>query len=708
MLQLTDNIPIAKQIMINSQLINPKSIVVIGASSDLRKAGGKMLYNIIAGGYQGDLMVVNKRATQVQGHKSYADINDLPDVELAILAIPAQFCPQAIEELAKYKNTKAFIVISAGFSELNDEGAALEQQMVDNANKYNAALSGPNCIGIINQNYHGVFTTPIPVLDNKKGCDFISSSGATAVFLMEAGMQVGLRFSSIYSVGNGNQICAEDYLQYLDDNFEAQTSSKNIIMYLENILKPQKLLKHAISLIAKGCRIAAIKSGVTDAGSRAASSHTGAMATSDMATRALFRKAGIVYCSSREELISVASVFSYKKLNGKNIAVITHAGGSAVMLTDTLTKGGLQVPLIDGDMAEDLLDYLHKGSSVSNPIDFLATGTAEQLGIIIDFCEHKFDFIDAMVVVFGSPGLFDVENVYKVLNVKMDVCQKPIFPVLPSLVNAAKEIRYFLSKGHVNFPDEVTLGKALCATYFTGNPAKSSQFSPQNLNVDIAKIRQVLDDTTSNDGYLSVAANNIIMDCLDIPRVAETTASTKQQALQIAKDLGFPLVMKVIGPLHKSDVGGVVLDINSAEMVTLHFTRMLAIPAAQGVIIQKQIKGIELFIGVSYEPGFGHLLMMGLGGIFVEVLADIKVCLCPCSKKEIIYRLKNLQGYPLLQGIRGKTGIDLDLFADIILKISHLTQILPEITELDINPLIGMGNNIMVVDMRIKVSGTPV
>ncbi|MCF6318609.1 MAG: CoA-binding protein, partial [Proteobacteria bacterium] len=424
--------------MINSQLINPNSIVVVGASNDLRKAGGKMLHNLLSGNFDGPLLAVNKREETIQGIQSYKNIKDLPDVDLAILSIPAQFCPETIEELAKNHNTKAFIVISAGFSELNEAGEILEQRMIDVANKYQAALSGPNCIGIINQNYHGVFTTPIPQLDSKNGCDFISSSGATAVFLMEAGMQVGLRFSSVYSVGNGKQICVEDYLEYLDEIYDPNTSAQTILMYLENISKPQKLLKHATSLIAKGCRIAAIKSGTTQAGSRAASSHTGAMATSDMATRALFRKAGVVYCSSRDELISVASVFSYKKLVGKNIAVITHAGGSAVMLTDALEKGGLQVPLIEGELADELLDYLYTGSSVSNPIDFLATGTAEQLGIIIDFCEHKFDFIDAMVVVFGSPGLFDVENVYKVLNVKMDVCKKPIFPVLPSLVNAQK------------------------------------------------------------------------------------------------------------------------------------------------------------------------------------------------------------------------------------------------------------------------------
>ena len=686
--------------MINTQLINPKSIVVVGASNDLHKAGGKLFHNILDGGFSGNLYAVNKRETQVQGYQSFSNIHDLPQVDLAIIAIAANYCPDTIEELAKTKNTRAFIVISAGFGELNEEGEQLEQEMIAITQKYNAALAGPNCIGIINQNYHGVFTTPIPELDSKFGCDFISSSGATAVFLMEAGMQVGLRFASVYSVGNGKGISAEDYLAYLDNTYDEKISAKSIIMYLENISKPQKLLKHATSLIEKGVRIAAIKAGTTDSGTRAASSHTGAIATSDMATRALFRKAGIVYCSSREELISVASVFSYKKLIDKNIAVITHAGGSAVMLTDALEQGGLEVPILAGKNADELLEYLHPGSSVSNPIDFLATGTAEQLGIIIDFCEHKFDEIDAMVVVFGSPGLFDVENVYKVLNVKMDVCKKPIFPVLPSLVNAAKEIQYFLSKGHVNFPDEVILGKALCESYFTGNPV---EYTEHQLNIDSDKIRTVLKWEKDKDGYLPVEANNFIMDCMQIPRAQESIVRSELQALNITEQFGFPLVMKVIGPLHKSDVGGVALDVTSVDLVKAHYKNLMLINGAQAVLIQKQYSGIELFVGVSYEEGFGHLILMGLGGIFVEILGDVKVCLCPCTKKEILYRLKNLKAFPILQGLRGKKGIDLDVFADIILKVSQLTQVLPEIKEMDINPLLGNGKEIIAVDMRVRI-----
>ncbi len=455
--------------MINQSLVNPKSIVVVGGSDNIRKPGGKVLKNIIDGGFAGRLLVVNQKETLVQGLECLSSVDQIDNVELAIISIPAAHCPGVVHTLANAKGTRAFIILSAGFGEAGEQGRRWEKEIVASVDAVGGCLIGPNCIGILNANYHGVFTTPIPPYD-AKGCDLISGSGATAVFLIEAGIPSGLKFSNVFSVGNSAQTGVEEVLEYLDLTHDPQRDSCIKLLYLESVSNPQKLLKHASSLVRKGVRIAAIKAGCTVEGSRAAASHTGALMTSDLVVRALFKKAGIVYCSSREELLSVASVFHYRELKGRNIAVITHAGGSAVMLTDALTLGGLKVPAIEGPDAEKLLTYLYPGSSVANPIDFLATGTAEQLGIIIDYCEKKFEQIDAMVVVFGSPGLFDVANVYAVLSDKLESCSKPIFPVLPSVINAQNEIRGFLSKGHINFPDEVELGRALVAIYKTSVP----------------------------------------------------------------------------------------------------------------------------------------------------------------------------------------------------------------------------------------------
>lgn len=683
--------------MINESLINPKSIVVVGGSNHLNKPGGKLLSNLLSGTFKGSISVVNPKESVVQNVKTYKTVADIEPTDLAVIVIPAKFCLETIKTLANKKNVKAFIIISAGFSEVNELGIKLEQEIVKIIEAVNGCLIGPNCIGILNANYQGVFTTPIPKLD-PKGCDLISGSGATAVFIMEAGMPLGLTFNSVYSVGNSAQIGVEEVLEYMDNNFD-DSSSKIKLLYIEEIRNPIKFYTHARSLIEKGCKIAAIKAGVSNAGGRAASSHTGALATSDEIIRALFRKTGIVYCSGRAELITIGSVFTYKELTGKNFAIITHAGGSAVMLTDAISKGGLEVPEIKSQTADDLLDYLYPGSSVSNPIDFLATGTADQLGIIIDYCEHKFDEIDGIIVVFGSPGLFDVENVYKVLNVKMDICKKPIFPVLPSIINAQKEIEYFLSKGRINFPDEVELGKALCAIYNT--PKLSNTKIDALLSIDEATVISTIKNATN--GYLTPTEVTTLINAVGIPTTKEAVVTTVEAAISTAEELSFPLVLKVVGPVHKTDVNGVVLNINALESVTTEFNRLMTIDGATGVLIQQMLAGTELFIGAKYEDGYGHLIMAGLGGIFIEVLKDVSSALTPVSKYEAELMISNLKSKQLFEGVRGIDPISKDEFIDIIQRVSTLVKLAPEIMELDLNPLLATKDGIITVDSRICI-----
>jgi len=683
--------------MLNSQLINPRSIAIIGGSNDIKKPGGKIVKNILEGGFKGELCVVNPREDKVQGLKSYRTVGDILNTDLAILAIPSKYCLEVIKTLAIQKQTKAFIIISAGFSEANDFGRQIEEEIATIVNSVDGCLMGPNCIGVINENYKGVFTTPIPKY-NKKGCDLISSSGATAVFIMEAGVSVGVKFANVYSVGNAAQTSVEDILEYMDLHYIHSKDPQIKLLYLETIKNPQKLLKHATSLIKKGAKIAAIKAGSTDAGSRAAASHTGAIASSDMTVRALFKKAGIVYCSSREDLLSVASIFNYKELKGKNIAIITHAGGSAVMLSDELSKGGLQIPVIEGEDAKKLEGFLYPGSSVSNPIDFLATGTAEQLGIIIDYCEHKFQNIDAMVVVFGSPGLFDVENVYNVLSVKLDICTKPIFPVLPSVINARKEISAFLEKGNINFPDEVVLGKALAQVYRTKAPIDEVI---EIKDIDIDQVRSVIDN--AENGYLKPFEASKLLDAIKVPRAKEIIVSKKENLLSKLASKDYPLVMKVVGPLHKSDAQGVILNVKSIDEVSQNFDTLMQIENTKGILVQHMLPGIELFVGVKKEPGFNHTILCGLGGIYIEIMNDVAAGLSPLSKLEIERMIRSLKGYKLIKGIRGKEGVNIELFVDIIQRISALVEAAPEIVEMDINPLIGTKETITAVDIRIRI-----
>ena len=688
--------------MIAKELLNPRSIVICGASSDIHKPGGKSLKNLLESPFKGDVYAVNPKETEVQGVKCYAKVDDLPQVDCAILCIAAKFCAQTVDVLAKEKGCKGFIIVSAGFSEESHEGAEIEKHIVDTINSVGGSLIGPNCTGFLNVNYAGCFDTPIPPLD-PKGVDFITGSGATAVFIKEYGMSNGLKFNSVWAVGNSAQLGIEDVLEHLDETFDPEKSSHVIMLYMEKIGDPQRLLKHSRSLINKGCHIAAIKSGGSAAGSRAASSHTGALATNDAAVDALFRKAGIVRCQNRQELTTVCAVFMYPELKGKRCAVVTHAGGPAVMLTDVLSNGGMEVPsLKDHPASPALLEKLFGGSSVGNPIDFLATGTAEQLGYILDTVENEYTDIDFSVVIFGSPGLFSNKEVYDLLDQKMRTCKKPIFPVLPSIINVKSEIEDFIAKGNINFPEECVLGNALVKVYNTPKPQPENVELPK---IDVARIRKTVE--RCKDGYMEIADYNELLDAAGISRKKSVEVSKKEDALAFAKEVGcskdVPLVMKVVGPLHKSDVGGVTLGVKDLDTVAKEFDRLIVIPETYAVEMYPMLDGLDVYIGAIRDPKFGHQIFFGLGGIFIEVLKDVQSALAPITAAEAKEMLKQLKGYKILEGVRGQEGVNLDLYADQVARVSALVQAAPEIAEMDLNPLLGNPRYVTAVDARIRL-----
>lgn len=684
--------------MINNQLLHPESIVIIGGSNNKHKPGGAIVRNILQGGYKGVLRIVNPKEDEVQGIKAFNDCKVLPPTDLAILVVAAKYCPEYVEYLASEKGVKAFIIISAGFGEETKKGAEMENQILASCEKYGCALIGPNCIGLMNSWYHGVFTKPIPQL-RTNGVDFISSSGATAVFILESAVSKGLPFNSVWSVGNAKQINVEEVLQYMDETFDPERDSHIKLLYIENVSDPDKLLFHASSLIRKGCRIAAIKSGSSESGSRAASSHTGAIASSDSAVEALLRKAGIVRCFSREELTTVGCIYTLPKFSGKNFAIVTHAGGPGVMLTDALAKGGLQVPKLEGPLVEELKAQLFPGAAVSNPIDILATGTPEHLGIAIDYCEKKFDNIDAIFVIFGSPGLVQLYEAYDVLHKKILECKKPIFPILPSMNTAGPEVAEFLAKGHVNFADEVTVANCLVRVMNTPNPTPSEL---ELYGVDVIKIRDIISGIKES-GYLPPHLVREIFSCAGIPTVPECVSADKDTLLAFAEKVGYPVVAKVVGPVHKSDVGGVSLNIRTKEHLDMEIERLMQIPDATAVMVQKMIKGTELFIGAKYEPRFGHIVLCGLGGIFVEVLKDVSSGLAPLSVSEAESMIHSLRGYKIIKGTRGQKGINEHKYMEIIVRLSTILRFATEIKEMDINPLLADADNVIAVDARIRV-----
>ncbi len=680
------------------KLVHPKSIVVVGASNDVSKPGGKVLQNILENRFAGDVYGINLKEKSVQGVPCFSSPGELPSpVDLAILSIPAPLVVASVEELIRKAACRSFIVLSAGFKETGPEGAALQERLRRVVDEAGAALIGPNCMGVLTTTYCGTFAGPIPRLA-PDGVEFASGSGATAAFIIEAGMEMGLTFSSMFSVGNSAQVGVEDILAWWDETFDPAASPRVKLLYMEKIDQPEKFLRHASSLIEKGCRIAGIKAGASEAGMRAASSHTGAMASSDAAVDALFRKAGVVRCRGREDLMLTAAIFQHRPLEGRRMVIVTHAGGPGVMLSDTLSRGGFTLPQLTGPGAQAILDGLHPGSSVQNPIDFLATGTAQQLRHILDTLETRFaDEIDGITVIFGTPGLMDVTPVYRVIHEKQATCKKPIYAILPSVMTAREAILNYQSWGNCHFTDEVLFGYALVRAH------RVRRFAPGTTEtVDRAAIRRVVD--AAPDGYLPTEAVAALLDAAGIPRAREAVATHEADIADACAACGFPLVMKVVGPVHKTDVGGVVLGVDSIERARKEFSRLMAIEQAMGVLFQAQLSGTELFIGASRERGFGHLVLAGTGGIAVEVFRDVSEALTPVGAEEAADMIARLRSAKLFAGYRGRSPLSADAFSRAIQRVSLLCEAAPEIAELDLNPLLADARGLHAVDARIRIA----
>ncbi len=714
-------------------IFSPKSIVVIGASRDPSKIGGKILKNIAENNFSGALYGINPKETDINGIPC-PSIEDLPDCDLAILCVPAALCEHYVTELASRHGVRGFIITSAGFGEMGpgSEGEALQKRILATVNEHDGILIGPNCTGILTRDYAGIFAGPVPLLDAVYGCDFVSGSGATAAFVVEQGITQGLPFSQIITVGNSAQIGVEDILAFWDEKFDPETDGRVKLLYLETIRNPKKFLEHAASLTQKGCLIAAVKAGTTAEGRRAASSHTGALATPTAADEALFRKAGIIRCRTREELVQTAVLLCLGIPPGNRIGIVTHAGGPGVLLADSLSRGGFSVPELSGNSFDFLLGQLYPGASVKNPIDFLATGTADQLELILDTLERS-GKVDAAAVIFGSPGLTPVDAVYTALGRIMEKSNLLIYPVFPSMITAAREMAEFtVSFKRPFFLDEGALGSALQTSALLLKESASLLPSTQSdgtidmtditrergdsRKMRFERIQQTADKHLQKTagGYLTPASCTALLKAAGIPVIAELLSSDLHEVLSFFDKSGGSIVLKVVGPLHKSDAGGVYLNLKTREAVQEAFNQLICLPEAIGVqaqpMVQKEDDGQELFVGAIREPGYGHLVFCGMGGIFIEVFKDTVSELAPVGFEEAQSMIERLKSFPLFTGTRGKQPLPRDAFADCITAVSDLVTAVPAITEIDINPLIAARNivsgefGLTAVDVRIRVN----
>jgi len=660
--------------------------------------GGSVLKNLLDQGYDGELMVMNPKRDVVQGVRSYRNVEEVPRAELAIFAIPAAQIFPIMETLIRSKGTRAFIIYSAGFSELNEEGRILEEKILSLVNEKGCSLLGPNHIGMLNQNYAGIFTKPVPKLD-PGGVDYVSGSGATAVFTVEAAKRTGLTFNSLITVGNSAQIGIEEVLEHWDQTYVSGKSSRVKMLYLETVRNPRKFLRHAVSLRRKGCSLVALKSGSTEKGSAAAASHTGAMASPDLFVQALLDRSGVIRCHSRYALVTIAGLLQLSEKTVRSFAIITHAGGPAVILTDHLVRLGLDVPTLNESHRAVLSSLLNPGASVANPIDLLATGSAEQLDQVIEYCDREMDEVDGLVVIFGSPGLGSVREAYEVIHQKSLSCRKPLFPVLPSVVNLEQEIEEFTEKGHIAFFDESLLGRGLGKTASARKPVvEEARLDPAQK----AGIERLLSSLPG--GFMESDKAFELLDLAGIPVAKPILYPVDKVIKKVPVGINHPMVMKATGILHKTEKNAVALNLNSSDELKEASRRLGSIPGARGLMIQPMLEGTEVYIGSKKVVGYPPLVLFGAGGIFVEVLRDVKSVLGPTGPDEILELMRELNSYKILEGTRGRPGIDLAGFARSVAAVSALVNEFPRIEELDINPLIANPEGITAVDVRIRLS----
>ncbi|MFH1487657.1 MAG: acetate--CoA ligase family protein [Pseudomonadota bacterium] len=677
-------------------LFQPESIVVVGASNDPLKPGGRVFKNIKDNGYQGDLWAVNPKTPSIMGMPAFKTVKELPGApDLALIAIPGPFVRPALEDLAR-KGTGASMILTAGFGEKDEKGKEEEKRFLEIADRAGMTLIGPNCSGFLTPSYAGKFAGIIPKV--KQGAvDFVSGSGATVDYLMEQATLRGLSFSNVLNVGNSIQMGVEDVLAFLDEGFGPE-SARIILLYMELVKKPAKLLTHAGNLTRKGCTLVGIKSGVTAAGERAAASHTGAMAKPDTAVQALFDKAGIIRVRSKMELIDAACVLTASRgpVRGGRVCVVTDAGGPGVMLSDELNRQGLELPLMGEKARGRLSELLPPESAVSNPIDCLPGRNAAQVREIFRIIEEEeAENIDVITMNTGNSGLSDNRDLYREISEAMDRCSIPVIPVLSSGTTCAHLIEEFREQGKVYFPDEVALGEALGRV--VQRPLIHEE-RPRPERYDRERIEAVLGNAGVSPAPEAVKE---ILTAAGFSLPRQEDVFSRQDLSAACEKVGFPLVMKVIGPLHKSDVGGVRVGIREMGQAESAWSELLRIQGAAGVLVQQRVAGTEVILGARREEDFGHLIMFGLGGIYTEALRDVSFALAPLGREESAGMIRKVRSLLILEGVRGERGVSLDLLSEYLVRLSLLVTDFPRIEEVDLNPVKGFGSELYVVDARM-------
>ena len=704
-------------------MLAPRSVALIGASRKRETVGGVLFHNLLQDGFVGPVYPVNPTSQVVQSVHAYKDIRDVPDeVDLAILAVPAEHAVRALEECGQ-KGVRAAVTISAGFKEIGGIGAQREKELVATAERYGMRLLGPNCLGLLNTSPHvrlnatfaGSFPKPGPV-------SFASQSGALGAVVLQLAARRNIGFASFVSLGNKCDVSGNDLLEH----WEHDERTRVILLYLESFGNPRRFTQIA-RRVARTKPIVAVKSGRSQAGQRAAASHTGALAGTDIAVDALLRQAGVIRVDTTEELFDTAMLLAFQPLpKGRRIGIITNAGGPGILASDACESYGLEIPSLAAKTIASLEAFLPIEASLRNPVDMIASATPEHYGQAVAALQRD-PSIDALLVIFVPPLMVDTRDVARAIARASTTGTKPVISCYMGTHGLPDGL---WSKGEVpvripsyRFPESAVRALHRAASY--AEWLRTADSPVPEVRVDIGLASATVEACRD---ALSAENEPVWLDASDVPRLLSAygiqtpesaVATSPEHAAQVATDLGYPVALKVVSDriIHKTDVGGVILDRRDSEEVRRGFDAIVAKARArgfedsvQGVLVQRYLsEGLEAVVGTTLDPAFGPLVMFGLGGAYVELVRDVVFRLHPLSEHDIDSMIREVRAYRLLEGYRGKPPGDIPSLRDLLSRVSQMVSDLPELIEMDLNPvkILAPGRGCVAVDARIRLANAP-
>jgi acetyl coenzyme A synthetase (ADP forming)-like protein len=689
---------------------NPRGVAVIGASPTPGKLGHAVLQNVIQYGYKGHVYPINPKATEILGLTAYPSVRNIPGpVDLAIVLVPAQAVPGVMEECGQVGITGA-VVISAGFREMGREGRQLEHHLIEVARQYGIRIVGPNVLGIIDTviGLNASFAAGMP---RRGQIAFMSQSGALCTSILDIALGQGIGFSRFYSIGNKADLNEIDFLKA----WSVDPETKVIAAYLEGITNGVEFIQVARK-VTRLKPVVSIKSGTTSAGSRAASSHTGTLAGSEKAYDAAYKQTGIVRAGSVLDLFDYAQAFARQPLPESDaVAVVTNAGGPGIMASDAIERIGMRLASLTPEIQQKLRAALPAAASVVNPIDVLGDAPADRYALAIEAALSDPN-VGIVLVVLTPQTATQIPETAQVLGEMFRKYRKPTFAAFMGdlAIRPALDILTEYSVPNYQVPERAV--SAIAAMWQRQHWLKTPELNLEPLDVERGKVRQIL-DRIRDDGRATAGDTEAkdILAAYGVPLPKSTLARNVDEAVAAAEAIGYPVVLKIASPdiLHKTDIGGIKLNLNSEgdvrdafDLITYRATRHMPDATIWGCQVQQMVKGgREVIIGMNRDPQFGPLLMFGLGGVYVEALKDVTFRVAPIDHREAQEMLGEIRSYNLLRGVRGEKPSDLKAIADTLVRVSQLVMDFPEIVELDINPLLVFpaGQGVLGLDMRLAL-----